>query len=53
MFLRGDKVRHRLLNASGTVTGSVNGGIIVAWSFGKTELVHPLELQLVEHSVIL
>jgi hypothetical protein len=53
MFMRGDLIKDRLTGQYGMVTGCLNGSVIVAWESRITKLVRPIEIQLVEHSVIL
>jgi hypothetical protein len=53
MFMRGDTVRDRLRDKYGVVTGTLNGSVIVAWESRITKLERPIDIQLVEHSVIL
>jgi len=53
MFMRGDIVKDRLTNEYGMVTGTLTGQVIVVTESRVTKLVRPLEIQLVEHSVII
>jgi hypothetical protein len=53
MFMRGDMVKDRLNGQYGMVTGTLYGSVIVAWESRVTKLVKPIEIQLVEHSVII